>query len=145
MSTAAPLEQLAIEEVTALHDFFVAWFRRQDGSAADFHRCEGAFAPDFRMITPDGQAHARADVLSRIRDARGAVRGEFRIRILDPRMLWADGDAVLLEYVEEQYRDGRTTRRRSTGLFTRNPLAPRGIEWRHVQETWMDVAQDENR
>jgi hypothetical protein len=144
MSTAR-LEQLATAEVVGLHDFFVAWFRAEPGSAPDFQRCERALAADFRMISPDGQVHARDQVLARIRDARGALPSDFRIRILDPRAVWADGNAVLLEYVEEQYRDGRTTRRRSTALCTPNRLAPEGVEWRHLQETWMDAAQDEDR
>lgn len=145
MSTEAPLEQLALEEVIGLHEFFVAWFRADGGAVPDFRLCEGAFAPDFRMIAPDGRAHTRDEVLSRLRNARGAMREDFRIRILDAHTVWTDGTAVLLEYVEEQYRDGRTTRRWSTGLFSRSLEAPRGIEWRHLQETWMDAAQDENR
>ena len=144
MSGGAPLEQLAIDEVVALHAFFVAWLRAEL-SAAEFRRCESALAADFRMITPDGRAHGRDAVIGRIRAARGTAGHSFGIRIVDPRTVWSDGNAILLEYVEEQYRDGRTTRRRSTGLLTRNSLAPNGIEWRHIQETWMDAAQDENR
>ena len=144
MSGAPPLEQVAIDEVIALHVFFVAWLRGEP-SASEFRRCEGALAADFRMVTPDGRSHGRDAVLGRIRDARGTAGPAFGIRIVDPRTVWSDGNAVLLEYVEEQYRDGRTTRRRSTGLLTRSSVAPNGIEWRHVQETWMDAAQDENR
>jgi hypothetical protein len=145
MSDAASLEQLAIDEIVALHAFFVAWLRSGPPSAHEFRRCEGALAADFRIITPDGQAHGRDAILNRIRSARGTAGDAFDIRIVDPRAVWSDGNAILLEYVEEQYRDGRTTRRRSTGLLTRNSTAPNGIEWRHVQETWMDAAQDENR
>ena len=139
MSDAASLEQLAIDEVVALHAFFVAWLRAEP-SAADFRRCEAALARDFRMITPDGRAHGRDAVLGRIREARGTAGPAFDIGVVDPRTVWSDRDAVLLEYVEEQYRDGRTNRRRSTGLLTRNLMAPNGIEWRHVQETWIDAA-----
>jgi hypothetical protein len=144
MSETVALEQLAIDEVVALHAFFVAWLRAEP-SAAEFRRCEGALAPDFRMITPDGRPHGRDAVLGRIRAARGTAGHGFDIRVVDPRTVWSDGNAILLEYVEEQYRDGRTTRRRSTGLLTRNLMAPNGIEWRHVQETWMDAAEDERR
>ncbi len=139
MTSATPLEELARQEVIALHEFFVAWFRDEGGGAPDFQLCEGAFAPDFRMISPDGEAHGRDDVLSRLRKARGAMQPDFSIVILEPRPVWMAENAVLLEYIEQQYRDGRMTRRRSTGLFGRNPSAPRGVEWRHLQETWMDA------
>jgi hypothetical protein len=143
MSAEASPQQLAFEAVTALHAFFVAWFRDKGGAVSDFSRCEAAFAPDLRMIGPDGRAHARDAILRQIRDARGTVGEDFNIRILDGRTIWADGNAILLEYVEEQYRDGRTTRRRSTALLSRALQAPHGMEWRHLQETWMDAAQDE--
>ena len=34
---------------------------------------------------------------------------------------------------------GETTRRRSTALFLASPAAPRGVVWRHLQETWMEA------
>ena len=61
------------------------------------------------MVTPDGGSHDRPAVIGPARAARGTVSGDFSIEILDPHPLWQAGDAVLLEYVEQQYRDGRTT------------------------------------
>jgi len=141
MSAGLSLEHLARAEVVGLHEFFVAWFR-SGGAAPDFGLCEGAFAPDFRMIAPEGDAHDRTAVMRRIREARGVLTSDFRIDILGPRPVWMADEAVLLEYVEQQYRDGRSTRRRSTGLFTRCPSAPRGVQWLHLQETWMGAAAD---
>lgn len=136
--TARDLAERAVDEARALHAFFVAWFRA--GAGADFARCEAALAPDFRMVTPDGRVHERAAVIDRLRSAAGTAADDFAIDILQPTVVWRAGDAVLLEFVERQYREGRTTSRRSTGLFTDQPGAPNGVVWRHLQETW--VAMD---
>jgi hypothetical protein len=139
MTGPPPLAELARREIVALHEFFVAWFR---GSAAeiDFAACEAAFAPDFRMVSPDGMVHGRAAVLQRLRQARNSQPPDFAIVISGIEPLWRQSDAVLLGYVEQQYRSGSVTRRRSTALFTAEPAAPHGVVWRHLQETWMPVA-----
>jgi hypothetical protein len=131
---AASLADKAEAEVHRLHAFFVAWFR---GEAADFSDCEGAFAGDFRMVTPDGAVHARAAVVDRLRAARATTGGDFAIEITELRLAWRNDDVVLLEYVERQRRDGQATARRATGLFTEAESAPGGVLWRHVQETWI--------
>lgn len=138
MSRSIPIAELARAEVIALHAFFVEWFR---GAEADFGLCEGAFAADFRMVTPDGPVRDLDQVLGGARAARGTMGRDFRIDIVDPRPVWTEEDAVLLEYVERQYREGRWTSRRSTALFTRRQSAPRGVEWRHLQETWMPAEE----
>ena len=76
--------------------------------------------------------------MTRLLAARGSTSPDFTIETLDARAVWQAGDAALLEYVEQQYRDGRTTRRQSTALFTLAPSAPRGVVWRHLQETWIE-------
>jgi hypothetical protein len=134
--SAARIAEQAWREVVALHAFFEAWLRA--GSAlTDLSECEGALGPDFRMIGPNGAAEERAAVLSWIKVARGSRPADFAISVLDPLTVWANENAVLLEYTEQQYRDGETTRRRSTALFLASPSAPRGVEWRHLQETWI--------
>ena len=125
----------ATDEVRELHHFFVAWFT---GVAdADFQRCEAALASDFRMVTPDGGLHDRAAVIDRIRSARSSAAADFAIEILQPAIAWQSDNAVLLEFIEQQYRDGRSFSRRSTALFTDQPDAPNGVAWRHLQETWI--------
>ena len=128
------LAELAAREVVALHEFFVAWFR--PGPAPDFRACEGAFHPDFRMVTPEGRMLGRAEIIQGIQASRGRLAASLTIDILDSRTLWQEGDAALLAYIEQQYREGRTTRRRSSALLLRAASAPRGILWRHLQETW---------
>jgi hypothetical protein len=129
------LAELARSEIVALHDFFVGWFRGELPASA-FASCEASFDPAFSMVHPDGVRHRLADVLPRLRAAHGAFPQSFTIAIHDVTPLWSAGDAILVEYIEAQHRDGRDTRRRSTALFLPTPSAPRGVHWRHLQETW---------
>lgn len=131
----SPLASRAIAEVHALHAFFAAWFR-EAAPWPDFAELERALAPDFRMIAPDGMALDRAAVLETIHRARGSRGADFAIAILDPRPVYESDGAVLLEFVEQQYRAGKTTRRLSSALFTPASAAPRGVVWHHLQETW---------
>ena len=135
---ADSLADQAIEEIHALHAFFVDWFRGTRASPEDFAVCQASLAPDFRLINPDGTIHDRVSILERLRAARGSASPDFLIEVLQPRVVWQSADAALLEYVERQYRDGRTTIRQSTGLFTPSWAAPHGVVWRHLQETWID-------
>ena len=134
---AGGLAQRAVREVIELHDFFSVWLRRDTAATGDFARCENAIAADFRMVTPEGEMHLRAEVIERIRSMRASVGSDFRIQILQPSVVWQRDDAVLLEYIEQQYRDGRETNRRSTVLFIDEPTAPCGVLWRHLHETWI--------
>ena len=134
---ADSLADQAIEEVHALHAFFVDWFRGAKGSPEDFSVREASLAADFRLINPDGTIDGRGSIIERLRAARGSASPHFTIEVLQPRVVWQSADAALLEYVEQQYRDGRTTRRLSTALFTPSQAAPHGVAWRHLQETWM--------
>ena len=139
MTEQPPLAERARREVLALHEFFVNWFGPGE-AAIDFSHCEAALAPDFRMVTPDGTVNDRAAVLQRLRRARHSQPVDFAIIVSGIAPLWQQGDAILLGYVEEQYRSGSITQRRSTALFTADSAAPRGVVWRHLQETWMPVA-----
>jgi hypothetical protein len=140
VSTRTPIAEMAWREVVALHAFFESWFR-SGGEAPDFTECECALGPDFSMIGPDGEMHGRDAVIERLRQARGAYPADFRIEVRDSGVIWTHGEAVLLEYTERQYRDGRTDARRSTALFLASAAAPRGVEWRHLQETWIEAPQ----
>jgi hypothetical protein len=138
MSSPYALADLAWQEVVALHAFFKTWLRESE-SVMDFSEVEVAIGKDFRLISPDGKIDEGSTVVSSIRDARGSRGPDFTIVVSDPFTVWAGDGAVLLEYTEQQYRDGRMTHRRSTALFLANPSAPRGVEWRHLQETWMEA------
>jgi hypothetical protein len=130
-----PLAIAAASEVEALHRVFVELFT---GGTRDTSRCAAALAPDFGMVTPAGRILDRAEVLELLQSAKASPG--FRIDILDLHPLWENSDSVLLRYVEQQYRDGETTRRLAAALFTAEPLAPCGVVWRYLQETWMQAA-----
>jgi hypothetical protein len=125
----------ATHEVEALHAAFVELFT---GRSSDLGRCMAAFAADFEMVTPEGACLGREAVLAGLRTARAGA--DFRIAVSAIRPIWDRGDWVLLQYVEQQYREGRTTRRRSTALFEARAEAPCGVVWRYLHETWMPNA-----
>jgi hypothetical protein len=129
-----PLLASAMTEVRSLHKAFEDLFT---GRSRDLSRCTRALATDFSMVAPDGSRRDRNGVLAAL---SVAVSAEFRISIKDLTPIWEAEDSVLLQYVEEQYRDGTTTRRLSTALFTAEAGAPCGVVWRYLQETWMQVA-----
>jgi hypothetical protein len=135
------LSDLAIREVIELHGFFCAWLRPEDGSALDPGRFEWGFAPEFRLIGPDGRARDRQAIVDWLHALRGSRPAEFRMEVSDFRPVWTDGDAVLLEYVETQYLQDKTTQRQSTALLRRAPAAPVGIAWVHLQETWLQAVE----
>jgi hypothetical protein len=138
MSESGSLPDLARQEAVELHEFFEGWLQGEL-PATDFSRAETAIGRDFRLISPDGKIEDRAAVLAWIKAAHGSRPRPFTVSVLDPSTVWEGGGAVLLEYTERQYQDGRTTRRRSTALFLANPAAPCGVEWGHLQETWIEV------
>lgn len=127
-----PLLADAMREVRSLHAAFEDLFT---GRARNLHRCARSLAEDFSMITPEGLRRDRAQVLAALQAA--ATDPGFRIDVRHICPIWEAGDSVLLQYVEEQYRDLRTTRRVSTALFTAEPQAPCSVVWRYLHETWI--------
>ena len=132
----SPLAKAAKSEIEALHAYFVELFT---GRTRRLERCAKAFAADFSMITPAGMGLDRARILAVLADA--SAPPDFAIRIRDVRLIWENETAVLLRYVEEQYRDGRTPRRLSSALLSREENAPLGVVWRHLHETWQETKE----
>lgn len=136
MAETHPLARKALREIEASHDFFVRWFLGTAGED-EFTLWLTTTAPDFRLTTPGGDMLGRDAIVTWIGGARGSETTRFEIAIEDPQAIHATDEAVLLIYVERQYRGGRTTRRQSMALFLRDDAAPRGVVWRHLQETWL--------
>ena len=128
-----PLSASAAREVVELHALFVELFT---GRSRDFSRCEAVFSSDLEMVTPEGLRVTRSQIMERFKRARASA--DFRITIHDIRPIREDGESVLLQYIEEQYRDGETTRRLSIALFETASQAPLGVVWRYLQETWIE-------
>jgi hypothetical protein len=127
------LAAAAAREVVEIHAYFVELFT---GRSRDFSRCEQAFSPKLEMVTPEGRLVTRAQILNGLN--RATARADFRITISDIAPVREDAASVLLRYIEEQYRDGETTRRLSIALFEAASDAPCGVAWRYLQETWIE-------
>ena len=127
------LAAAAAREVVELHALFVDLFT---GRSRDFSRCEAAFSPKLEMVTPDGRLVDRAQIMAALKAA--TARPGFRIAIHQIAPVHEDAGSVLLRYIEEQYRDGETTRRLSIALFETASDAPCGVVWRYLQETWIE-------
>ena len=127
------LAAAAAREAVELHAHFVEVFT---GRSRDFSRCERAFSPRLEMVTPEGRLVTRAQILEGLK--RATARADFRITIHDIAPIAEDAGSVLLRYIEEQYRDGETTRRMSIALFETASDAPLGVTWRYLQETWIE-------
>jgi hypothetical protein len=136
------LAEAAIRECIELHEFFGHWLRSGGDPGLGVGRAEQALDAGFRQIGPDGAIRERAAILGWLAGARGARGADFRIEVADFAMVWQSEGAVLLDYVETQYGQQKTTRRRSSALFCAAPAAPCGVVWLHLQETWLpDVAK----
>ena len=133
------LADLAIKEVVELHEFFLAWLRPHNGAKLDPSRFERAFDAEFRLVGPDGGVRDRAAIVGWLHDLKEGRGADFRMEVSDFRAAWGQGDAILLEYVETQYLQGKTTQRQSTALLRRAPDAPVGLVWVHLQETWLQT------
>ena len=136
-----PLADLAIREVVELHHFFSQWLRASGEGQLDIARLAGVLDPGFRLVAPDGGVRDRQPLIDWIGSVRGTRGTDFRIDVADFVVVWQSAEAVLLEYLETQYIDGKTTKRLSTALFSREPKAPCGVVWRHLQETWQQEAE----
>ncbi len=122
-----------IREIVELHAVFEQWFRGAGSDGLD--RVERVLAPDFVMVPPDGTVIRRQQLMSRLMQSHSSQ--ELTIAIEQPEIVWQSEDSCLASYQEVQHHAESATRRRSTALFSRSDLAPNGVVWRHVHETWM--------
>lgn len=133
------MDESCRKEVFRLHQFFEDWFLgRIPNDDETFAGCADVLAAAFEIIPPSGELTGRAELLERLRDAHGQYgKIDFRIRISEVRGRTITDDAHMVTYQEWQETDGTWTARWSSAVFRRNSQAPNGVEWVHVQETWM--------
>lgn len=141
MTGTPTLFERARAEVVDLHRFFVEWYDAKTAGTADFDRFERAMGEGFLMIPPDGRILDREAVVGYVRGNRGGFDGDFAIEIEDVRPGWEAGDVIVVTYVEVQARGGKNSRRQASAVFTRSSSAPNGVEWRHLQETWLQMPE----
>jgi hypothetical protein len=132
----------AASEVHALHDFFTRWFRGDIAEGSGIERVTAALSAEFRMVAPNGLVLGRDDVVAGLRRARASRPADFAIVIDGAEVIWSDADHALIVYVERQVFAGDMSERRSSAFFIRRPMAPNGVQWRHLQETWMSPATE---
>jgi hypothetical protein len=141
MSTIPSLFERASAEIIAFHEFFVSWYDAATADGTDFGRCEQVFGEGFHMIPPTGRVFDRAATIELIRANRATYNGDFFIAIEDIRPGWQTGDTLVVTYVEAQSRAGKASRRQASALFTTSSSAPLGVQWRHLQETWLQTPE----
>ncbi|MCV3205176.1 DUF4440 domain-containing protein [Mesorhizobium sp. YC-39] len=141
MSAKPSLFSRASAEVVDLHRFFVDWFVEARANRVDFGRFERVMGEGFSMIAPSGQVLDRDAVVGHVRESRATCDDGFAISIEDIRPGWQTGDTIVVSYIEAQQRAGKHSRRRSSAVFTTSSLAPNGVEWRHLHETWLQVPE----
>ncbi len=122
-------------EIIELHAVFERWFLGE--GPTDLDRVEQVLAPDFTMVPPNGSLVRRGQLMNDLARARGSRR--VAITIEDPEMIWWSSGSCLAVYEEVHRHNEYTTRRRSTALFLRTDLAPNGLIWQHVHETWVEA------
>ncbi len=134
-----PLARAALREVVELHAFFEAWLGGTGPeTAAAFSRVESALAQTFRMVSPEGRCHDRAEVLGQLWRAYGSKGsdGRFRIAIRETEVHVLSPPLVVVGYVEEQTSPAALTGRRSTAVLETSPADERP-RWLALHETWI--------
>jgi hypothetical protein len=126
-------------DIRELHEFFVEWYA---GDRDDPERLERALAGDFEIIVPSGATVPRDELVAGIRDDHGQYADAdpaFEIDIENIRHRWSSDDTCLLTYEEHQAGGDRPeTVRVSSALFRTTDATSNGVEWVHLQETWLD-------
>ncbi len=136
------LQKLAEAEIFARHAFFVDWYT---GKAVDqdMKDCADSFAPDFRMIWPNGAEHERDPVLELLRGMRGTKGDAYKIEVKMRHAAQYSPDLVLVTFDEYQWTPEGKNQRRATALFSPDPSVPGGVVWRHLHQTW--ISSDQNQ
>lgn len=125
-------------EVERLHRFFEGWFAGR--IASGFEAFDGAMAPTFHLVPPDGRIRERSEIVAAVRAAAGS--GIVTIEIRSPTVRYDDGTMVIGTYEEHQVRGDRASARQSTVVMRRDPDTPSGWEWLAVHETWITPVED---
>ncbi len=140
-----PMEDRCRREVVELHRFFQDWFNAEvPDDAAGFARFEQVLAEDFEIISPTGHRVDRVAVLAAVRSGHGRSGDQsFSIEVGDVRSRAVGEGLVLVTYEEHQTTGGEHEGWLSSALFRAREGHPNGVEWLHVQETYLPVLGDD--
>lgn len=126
-------------EVVELHRFFQDWFNAElTNDEASFSRFEGVIAADFEIIGPEGRRVEREALMPVLRGGYGrSLEADFTIEVRNVRSRTVADGMVVVTYEEHQTTDGATRNWLSSALFRAREGTPNGVEWVHVQETYL--------
>ncbi len=125
-----------LDEIVQLHAFFEAYFL---GSVPqdDLGRMDAVLSPGFTHLGPHGAVSDRAGTIAAVR-AGYAHTQSLEITITEPQLL-AEGDGLIAcRYVENHALTAGSNHRWSTAVFEANDIAPNGVAWLTVHETWLE-------
>ncbi|MEM9191233.1 MAG: SRPBCC domain-containing protein [Myxococcota bacterium] len=133
------LHHRVVEEVRALHEFFVAWFSGTTEKSPEVFNAglPDRLAEDFALVQPAGDLLSRGHLLAAIESGYGN-NPDFRIAIRNVVVRRTFDNHVLATY-EEWQRAARSSTppdnaRVATALFS---VTDDRLQWLHVHETWL--------
>jgi type 2A phosphatase activator TIP41 len=134
---SSTMEESCRSEIKRLNEFFVEWFTAAIGKD-EWERCNQVLAEDMVMIRPSGTLSNHSQLVEKLTAAYGFHRGkQFSIEIRNIQLLMQEENWCMFTYEEWQVLDEVSTSRRSTALFRSKEQTPHGVEWAHLQKTWM--------
>lgn len=125
------------QAVVSLHGFIADWLAGRVDDAA-FSRFESALAPEFRIVSGDGDVTQRDRFLAGFRDARDTESADFRIDVRNVRTRPV-GDGLAVATFEEHHGGADSSVRVTSALLRADADAPDGVAWLHVHETPLDA------
>jgi hypothetical protein len=125
------MEPDVIAEIRALHEWFDVRYGGA-GEPGDMDRMETVLAPGFTMVSPEGTAWSRREIIDAVLARHGCGP---QITIESPRILWTEGPLTAAVYEEWHHTDAGSEGRISTAVFRADPAMPNGVIWLHVHET----------
>lgn len=126
------------QEIVELHRFFEAWFRgRLPQDETSLARFADALADDFVIVTPDGVAIEKTEIVDAVRTSHG-VDPAAGIWIKNVVTRTRSRTIIVATYEEWQQFGADTPRGRlSTVVLENDDGAPGELRWLHVHETWL--------
>lgn len=128
---ASEIARCAEREVRELHAFFGHWYRAS--AAVELERASSVLAPEFELLSPDGELLTRQRLLSELAAERG-VYPELRISVEEIRTVPLANGEVTVRYIEIHVERGECERRSCCALLRRCSAAVNGLAWVAIDE-----------
>ncbi|MBB4933318.1 hypothetical protein F4561_004138 [Lipingzhangella halophila] len=130
-------ETACASEVERLHQILQGWLSgTAPNTASEFAVFADSHTREFTLITAEGVELTRDQVMGGLREAHGSAAG-LRIQTAGTRLVAAAGPVLVVTFTELHSGSDGARSRRCTAVFERDPAAPHGLRWRHLQETFL--------